>query len=174
MHGVFFMANHISLLVMFLKVDEIYTVNWLQNYMLLSWGAIGLALNGLWIKLNFSIIKKRWIDGRYYVGKLSILTFFLLNLMLPAALHSINERFGVTETTTVYGKLVDVKMRKKKKSSKFYPEGTFHIDEQGYNGFVYKSVSGYKDVSSLLMKVVVKKGFFGWEWLDEQAIVEIE
>ena len=153
--------------IMFCKVYESYALDWLKNHMLLSWGLIGLIANGLWIKNNVSTIKKRWDDDRYYVSKHSIIFFVLFNLTIPAALCAINERIGVPESTTVYGKLVDVKIHKGRRGSKSYPKGTFYINEKGYNGFVFKSIAGYEDVSSLHIKIVVKKGFLGWEWLQD-------
>lgn len=174
MHELFFIANIGFLFLMFLYIYEIYNVGWLQNHMLLSNGIIAGIFNGWWIKYNFSTIKKYLQDYRCYIRKLSILPFFLLNIMLPASMHLINEHFGVTESTIVYGELTDVREIKKRRRRGAYTQGTFYIDTNVHKGFVYKSVSGYKDMYSLVIRVVVKKGFFGWEWVQDQAIVEIE
>ena len=156
---------------MFFKVYDVYAVDWLQNYMFLSWGAIGLIVNVLWIKNNFPTIKTRWKDERYYVSKLSILCFVLLNVMIPSALHSINECFGLTESTTVYGNLTSIEMKKPRKGAKF-PLGHFYVNEKGYVGSFSKNVTGYKNTSFLRIRLIIKKGVLGWEWLHHESIVE--
>lgn len=150
-----------------------YTTSFLRNHMILT-SIMGMFfLNTIWIIKNFNsfFIFRKQNHYKYTIRLSSIFCIVIINIFPLVMLHAVNTLLDDSECIIIHGNLESIRKRKMNESDNYKWVGSFYVNEKGYTGYMEHELS-HGDYKLAKIKLCVRKGFLGWEWISSKSVIE--